>query len=621
MLVRKLPPYQCAGEKMVTDSSARFAEKFFQMLMHFIHLACIPVMLLSCVSFERVRALADEQRPEATELEPIPEKLIVLTFDDSARSHYEVVRPILLKYGFSATFFVTEGFDFTTNKTDYMTWEEIAQLHRDGFEIGNHTKSHLSIQEKNADDLADELRAIRERCREHGIPAPVSFAWPGNAFTVAAFEQLRAEGIRWARRGGAPEYPYERGRGFAYEPGFDHPFLIPSAGDARPDWQFEDFKAAIQQAERGKIAVLQFHGVPDTAHSWVSLSVDKFEIFMHHLKVEKYRVIALRDLVKFVDPEALPIDSQRIIQDRRAHLASGHRDESYRIPKSDDDLRFWLENMAVHHRFSLAEMTAATGLSAAEIQGALERFSLEGATSLGANPDTLKILPYPGGRHPRSGFRDGMLRPQRETKLSIFAPWDEASYVVADFPEAIWWDPGSGRELLYLAHTHVPTRWELAGIELEKQEWQRDDHGWISERQLPNGVAFGSRAIPEKDHVRFEMWIRNDGSETARDIVVQQCVMLAQARGFSDRSNANKLMRHPFVACRNAAGDRWIITAWQGCQRPWANPPCPCIHSDPQFPDCPPGESRRLHGWVSFFQGHQIEQELDRIQSLGWLVR
>ena len=45
-------------------------------------------------------------------LEPIPDKLVVLTFDDSAKSHYTVARPILLKYKFGATFFITEGFDF-----------------------------------------------------------------------------------------------------------------------------------------------------------------------------------------------------------------------------------------------------------------------------------------------------------------------------------------------------------------------------------------------------------------------------------------------------------------------------------------------------------------------------
>src|SRR5690242_7735754 len=62
----------------------------------------------------------------------IPDKLVVLTFDDSKASHYTVVRPRLKKYGFGATFFITEGFTFRTNKDDYLTWEQIAELHRDG---------------------------------------------------------------------------------------------------------------------------------------------------------------------------------------------------------------------------------------------------------------------------------------------------------------------------------------------------------------------------------------------------------------------------------------------------------------------------------------------------------
>src|SRR5262249_58798060 len=99
-------------------------------------------------------------------LEPIPDKLVVLTFDDASKSHYTIARPILKKYGFGATFFVTEGWDFATNKRDYMSWEEIAQLHRDGFEIGNHTRDHQSLTPKNVHDLAFQMRAINERCKE-----------------------------------------------------------------------------------------------------------------------------------------------------------------------------------------------------------------------------------------------------------------------------------------------------------------------------------------------------------------------------------------------------------------------------------------------------------------------
>ena len=48
----------------------------------------------------------------ALALEPIPDKLVVLTFDDSSRSHATVAAPLLKKHGFGATFFVTECFDF-----------------------------------------------------------------------------------------------------------------------------------------------------------------------------------------------------------------------------------------------------------------------------------------------------------------------------------------------------------------------------------------------------------------------------------------------------------------------------------------------------------------------------
>src|SRR5688572_30268462 len=90
-------------------------------------------------------------------LEPIPDKLVVLTFDDSVASHHSVVRPLLKRYGFSATFFITEGFSFPTNKQDYMTWAQIADLHRDGFEIGNHTRDHLAVSARTLGQLREQM--------------------------------------------------------------------------------------------------------------------------------------------------------------------------------------------------------------------------------------------------------------------------------------------------------------------------------------------------------------------------------------------------------------------------------------------------------------------------------
>lgn len=260
-------------------------------------------------------ALSIAAAPRA--LEPIPDKLVVLTFDDSKASHYTVVRPLLKKYGFGATFFITEGFTFRTNKDDYLTWEQIAELHRDGFEIGNHTRDHMGLSKANLPKAKEQIEAIAEQCAAHGIPRPTSFAYPGNAIDPEAIPLLAGLGFRFARRGGAPEYPYEEGNGFAYEPGRDHPLLLPSAGDARPVWTLENLKRATSQAVKGKIAILQFHGAPDVEHPWVHTPPERFAEYMKYLKDEGFKAIALRDLAKYVDWMQKPDDAWRVIEERK----------------------------------------------------------------------------------------------------------------------------------------------------------------------------------------------------------------------------------------------------------------------------------------------------------------
>jgi peptidoglycan/xylan/chitin deacetylase (PgdA/CDA1 family) len=248
--------------------------------------------------------------------QPIPAKVVVLTFDDSVKSHFTIARPLLKELGFHATFFITEGFDFPTNKQDYMTWDEIRQLHLDGFEIGNHTRDHMGITAKNLNKVREQLETINERCRVHGIPVPVSLAYPGNAFHPDALPILESMDIRYARRGGSPEYTYEEGGGVAYEPGRDHPLLIPSAGDARPNWSLDDFTRALGRARPGTVPVLQFHGVPDRAHPWVNTPTDRFVSYMRYLKTNGYTVLAMRDLDRFVGTDAKPANPQEIIDER-----------------------------------------------------------------------------------------------------------------------------------------------------------------------------------------------------------------------------------------------------------------------------------------------------------------
>jgi hypothetical protein len=286
-----------------------------------------------------------------------------------------------------------------------------------------------------------------------------------------------------------------------------------------------------------------------------------------------------------------------------------------RKPYDEAELRYWLENMVWHHRFNTDEIRTATGLQRDTIERAIGRLEVdEGQRAIRTVDGVLRVLPYPGGRHPRAGFFDGAIEPQRETKISVFTPWDKSSYVVVDVPEAIF----SNRGLLYLAHRHVPTVWEQQGIALPRLEWIRHDDGSLEfERVLPEGVRFGTRIVAGAREVRMEMWLHNGTSEPLMQLRVQNCVMLKAAAGFEAQTSQNKLLRPPYVAVRSDDGLRWIITAWEPLHRVWANPPVPCMHSDPVFPDCPAGETRRLRGWLWFFEGDDIESELERMEESG----
>lgn len=284
-----------------------------------------------------------------------------------------------------------------------------------------------------------------------------------------------------------------------------------------------------------------------------------------------------------------------------------------RPSRNETELRQWLERMAWHHQYSLDEMHSVLGLPKDEITTALAKFDIRAETKPKRDKDApLLVMPYPGGRHPRIGFLDGAINPQRETKLSIFTPWDDASYVVLDCPEAVWSNLG----LTYLAHTHVDTIWTKQKIALRRQEWSFTKGAWRIMRTLPNLISFSVAAIPERDHLRIQYTFTNGTDKPLSDLRVQMCAMLKGVKGFDAQTNDNKIFKDEFAACRNEAGDKWIVFGFRPIHRAWGNAPCPCLHADPKLPDCPPGEDRTADGWLSFYEGKDLDSELKRIREV-----
>ena len=225
-------------------------------------------------------------------LKSIPDKTVILTFDDGVSTHATFVAPLLKKYGFPATFFVCEFPPDFADKHKYMSWEQIEQLHKDGFEVANHTWTHKHVDKLTAAQFIEQLEYIEKKITGFGAPQPATFAYPGYATSPEAVEMLMARGYLFARAGD------DR----VYDPQKDHPLLIPGFTTRKDNQQ--QILAGLDQAKDGKIAVLTIHGVPDYAHDWVTTPPEIFESYLRYLKENKFNVIAFRDLSQYIDAKA-----------------------------------------------------------------------------------------------------------------------------------------------------------------------------------------------------------------------------------------------------------------------------------------------------------------------------
>ncbi len=221
---------------------------------------------------------------------PVPDKLVVLSFDDGPVSHATIVAPLLKKYGFGATFFVCEFPPDFKDKTKYMSWEQMQQLDQMGFEVANHTHHHVNVKKMDKKLFAEELAYVEDTCKALHMKTPmVSFAYPGYTTDPAAISVLKERGYQFARTGG------DR----AYDPEKDHPYLIPSF--TMIDTNKAVIMGALQLAKNGKILVLTIHGVPDLPHPWVTTHPALFEEYLKYLRDNNYKVIAMRELIEYID--------------------------------------------------------------------------------------------------------------------------------------------------------------------------------------------------------------------------------------------------------------------------------------------------------------------------------
>lgn len=127
----------------------------------------------------------------------LPEKPIILSFDDGWKNQFVYALPILEKYRYPATFFV---FTNKINHRNFLSWDNLKEMRAAGMTIGAHTRSHPYLTRIiNPTDLWEEINGSKQ-ILEKQLATPINeFAYPFGQYNTAVRDLVKKAGYRSAR--------------------------------------------------------------------------------------------------------------------------------------------------------------------------------------------------------------------------------------------------------------------------------------------------------------------------------------------------------------------------------------------------------------------------------------
>lgn len=127
----------------------------------------------------------------------LPDKPVLITFDDGYRGQYEYAYPILAQLGLKATFFVIT--DYTHGKDGYLTREMLQEMDRSGLmTLASHTRHHAGLTDYKLPTQLDEIVGSKDELQKILGHDVTSFAYPYGKFNPAIVKLVRDAGYRLA---------------------------------------------------------------------------------------------------------------------------------------------------------------------------------------------------------------------------------------------------------------------------------------------------------------------------------------------------------------------------------------------------------------------------------------
>lgn len=165
----------------------------------------------------------------------LPEKPIVLTFDDGYEDNYTEMLPILEAHEMTAVVYVITNL---VGEPGYLSIPQLKDMQRRGIEIGSHTADHITLTMMDKKTRLHQIRDSKIFLEWSGLDTIYSFSYPNGTYTAEFVELLRQENYLTAVTGDAGLNTAET-----------NPYLLHRVNVRQPSFGILEFRWRLFKAE------------------------------------------------------------------------------------------------------------------------------------------------------------------------------------------------------------------------------------------------------------------------------------------------------------------------------------------------------------------------------------
>lgn len=125
----------------------------------------------------------------------VPDKSVILTFDDGYENFYENAYPELLRRGLKAVSYIIVN---NIGKKSYLNESQIIEMSNSGIEIGSHTLSHPDLSKSSESTIKKEILNSKTSLESKIGKKIYSICYPAGKYNEAVLNYVREAGYSFA---------------------------------------------------------------------------------------------------------------------------------------------------------------------------------------------------------------------------------------------------------------------------------------------------------------------------------------------------------------------------------------------------------------------------------------